>query len=306
MNGRVYDYNVGRFMSVDPFIHEGSQGINPYSYIMNNPLAGTDPTGYEPENEVEEPETFEFTAGDVESIHVNSEGQVTVNFNNGAESQSFQADSVSVGGNTVDIGNQSEIASNNPGASPSEALSAIGGAIADNWKGIVKGAVGAAADSNPVMGAASAFVGAEEATDAVIDASEGNYEGAIENAGLVLVSKLRVADKAVKFGQSDVAKTFSNGKFKGKTIGEVSEGLKNGSISPNDLPLDYIVRNGDRVTLNNRSLTALRRAGVNPTKLINRTGSKMHERALNRHLSGAEPSDVIRIRGAGKNASSIE
>ncbi len=50
MNGRVYDYNVGRFMSVDPFIHGlgGSQGINPYSYIMNNPLSGTDPSGYSP------------------------------------------------------------------------------------------------------------------------------------------------------------------------------------------------------------------------------------------------------------------
>ncbi|WP_181405178.1 toxin glutamine deamidase domain-containing protein [Aestuariibacter sp. GS-14] len=36
-------------MSVDPFVHGGSQGINPYSYIMNNPLAGTDPSGYEPE-----------------------------------------------------------------------------------------------------------------------------------------------------------------------------------------------------------------------------------------------------------------
>ncbi|WP_371196307.1 RHS repeat-associated core domain-containing protein, partial [Glaciecola sp. SC05] len=42
-------YNIGRFMSVDPFIHGGSQGINPYSYIMNNPLAGTDPTGYAPD-----------------------------------------------------------------------------------------------------------------------------------------------------------------------------------------------------------------------------------------------------------------
>ncbi|WP_342807718.1 hypothetical protein [Alteromonas sp. M12] len=35
-------------MSVDPFIQmpESSQSINPYSYIMNNPMAGTDPTGY--------------------------------------------------------------------------------------------------------------------------------------------------------------------------------------------------------------------------------------------------------------------
>ncbi|MBQ4811938.1 VCBS repeat-containing protein, partial [Pseudoalteromonas luteoviolacea] len=48
MNGRIYDYNLGRFLSVDPVIQspEDSQSINPYSYIMNNPLAGTDPTGY--------------------------------------------------------------------------------------------------------------------------------------------------------------------------------------------------------------------------------------------------------------------
>jgi hypothetical protein len=48
MNGRVYDYNLGRFLSVDPFIQDpgNSQSMNPYSYIMNNPLSGTDPTGY--------------------------------------------------------------------------------------------------------------------------------------------------------------------------------------------------------------------------------------------------------------------
>ena len=35
-------------MSVDPFIQNPSntQSINPYSYIMNNPMAGTDPSGY--------------------------------------------------------------------------------------------------------------------------------------------------------------------------------------------------------------------------------------------------------------------
>ncbi|NVK48485.1 MAG: hypothetical protein HWE09_01870 [Cyclobacteriaceae bacterium] len=48
MNGRAYDYNLGRFLSVDPFIQDpgNSQSMNPYSYIMNNPLAGTDPSGY--------------------------------------------------------------------------------------------------------------------------------------------------------------------------------------------------------------------------------------------------------------------
>lgn len=48
MNGRAYDYQLGRFLSVDPFIQfpANSQSLNPYSYILNNPMAGTDPTGY--------------------------------------------------------------------------------------------------------------------------------------------------------------------------------------------------------------------------------------------------------------------
>ena len=48
MNGRAYDPFLGRFLSVDPFIQAplNSQSLNPYSYIMNNPLSGTDPTGY--------------------------------------------------------------------------------------------------------------------------------------------------------------------------------------------------------------------------------------------------------------------
>ncbi len=48
MNGRAYDYNLGRFLSVDPIIQfpANSQSLNPYSYIMNNPLSGTDPSGF--------------------------------------------------------------------------------------------------------------------------------------------------------------------------------------------------------------------------------------------------------------------
>ena len=47
MNGRMYDFNNGRFLSVDPYIQGStSQAINPYSYIQNNPLSGVDPTGY--------------------------------------------------------------------------------------------------------------------------------------------------------------------------------------------------------------------------------------------------------------------
>ncbi len=49
MNGRAFDYHLGRFTGVDPFIQFplNSQSLNPYSYILNNPLSGTDPTGYQ-------------------------------------------------------------------------------------------------------------------------------------------------------------------------------------------------------------------------------------------------------------------
>jgi len=39
MNGRACDYNLGRFLSVDPIIQfpEDSHSLNPYSYLINNP-----------------------------------------------------------------------------------------------------------------------------------------------------------------------------------------------------------------------------------------------------------------------------
>ena len=47
MNGRVYDPNVGRFLSVDPVMGDltDTQSINPYAYVGNRPLSFTDPTG---------------------------------------------------------------------------------------------------------------------------------------------------------------------------------------------------------------------------------------------------------------------
>jgi RHS repeat-associated protein len=48
MNGRVYDPHLGRFLSADPIIQtlSESQALNPYTYVMNNPLTLIDPSGY--------------------------------------------------------------------------------------------------------------------------------------------------------------------------------------------------------------------------------------------------------------------
>lgn len=48
MNGRVYDPEIGRFLSADPFVQfpESTQGYNRYTYVGNNPLSYTDPSGF--------------------------------------------------------------------------------------------------------------------------------------------------------------------------------------------------------------------------------------------------------------------
>jgi len=47
MNGRMYDPVLGRFLSPDPFVQapDMSQNFNRYSYVLNNPLKYTDPSG---------------------------------------------------------------------------------------------------------------------------------------------------------------------------------------------------------------------------------------------------------------------
>jgi RHS repeat-associated protein len=48
MNGRVYDQDLGRFLSGDPTVQFAAnlQSYNRYSYVLNNPLSFTDPSGF--------------------------------------------------------------------------------------------------------------------------------------------------------------------------------------------------------------------------------------------------------------------
>ncbi|EJI86724.1 Rhs family protein [Alishewanella aestuarii B11] len=48
MGGRVYDPILGRFLQADPFVQQpnNTPNLNRYSYVLNNPLNATDPSGY--------------------------------------------------------------------------------------------------------------------------------------------------------------------------------------------------------------------------------------------------------------------
>jgi RHS repeat-associated protein len=129
MNGRVYDYNLGRFLSVDPLIQApgNSQSINPYSYIMNNPLSGTDPTGYASE-EIEKKVKVSTTGSRIKrTVTVkgtsNSSGgaTVTISGGNGAARSAVKGALTSkltgAGFNVADIGSEGSKA--NGGNAPS-------------------------------------------------------------------------------------------------------------------------------------------------------------------------------------------
>jgi hypothetical protein len=76
-------------MSVDPLIQSptSTQSVNPYSYIMNNPLAGTDPTGYAAE-EIEKKIKVSVTGSNIKqtvtaTAKSNGSGGVTITFSGG-------------------------------------------------------------------------------------------------------------------------------------------------------------------------------------------------------------------------------
>lgn len=48
MGGRIYDPALGRVLQADPFVQDptNTQSFNRYTYVFNNPLSYTDPSGY--------------------------------------------------------------------------------------------------------------------------------------------------------------------------------------------------------------------------------------------------------------------
>ncbi|KJZ05913.1 hypothetical protein TW85_25170, partial [Marinomonas sp. S3726] len=73
MNGRVYDPELGRFVSADPKVPDpfNSQAFNRYTYVYNNPLSFTDPDGFSPKSGDDSSSSdFGFGWGDLASFAV--------------------------------------------------------------------------------------------------------------------------------------------------------------------------------------------------------------------------------------------
>ena len=113
----------------------------------------------------------------------------------------------------------------------------------------------------------------------------------------------------VLFGQKSISANFStNGTMRGASINSVANQIASGTISANSLPIEYVVRNGTAIALNNRSLAALSIANTKPTVLINTTGNVVNEAKVTTRLGemGGVPSESISVRNTGQTVNIVK
>lgn len=135
-------------------------------------------------------------------------------------------------------------------------------------------------------------------------------------AGVLVKVKHLPAPNNIQLAQKGVRRIFttveegSTFKYAGKSIREVAEGLRANRISPDEIPIDFVVIKGQKYAVNNRFLTALRRAGFQPTVTRDVTRDKNVLRSVQNRLreieKGGFPSDATRIRGSDGVFSTLE
>jgi RHS repeat-associated protein len=283
---RHYASTLGRFMSPDPL--SGSPGNpqswNRYSYVLNNPLNATDPSGLCPDEN-----------GNDDGSPCPGDGGGSISFggfdpSNGAPLFDISASAfspyLSIYSSPGDLltdpltGQYAPV----PGG-PYEADGSILSLIANG--GYATPLTAAANVLNDPRTYVS-FYGAS-----ILGGALAVQGGLLEGAELLCASRGgqcpallgNLAEEEIQFAQQGISATFRNGPFAGRAIDDVAAGLRAGDISPNELPIQTITRGGIRYTLNNRSLMALREAGLKPTNVIDVTGNAGFEKLLTQRLA---------------------
>lgn len=77
------------------------------------------------------------------------------------------------------------------------------------------------------------------------------------------------------------------GAFAGKSVDDVADALRSGTLRPADVPIDFIVRDGNKLILNTRSAQALELAGIPRAQwnAVDRTGQELFENMLTGQLN---------------------
>lgn len=111
------------------------------------------------------------------------------------------------------------------------------------------------------------------------------------------------------FTQTTASATFGNGMLRGQAISDVARGLRAGTITPSELPINVLDRGQGLLGFETRSMLALRQANVplSDWTLIDQTGNEPFESILSERLAANGLTDAgtgtLRITGAGPWAS---
>ncbi|MEZ8208683.1 RHS repeat-associated core domain-containing protein [Vibrio bivalvicida] len=116
MNGRVYDQELGRFVSPDPIVQAPyvTNSFNRYSYVWNNPLKYTDPTGFyswgDFENDVKDTwdKVKDFFGGGSNNGKDKGKGKGIDTGNDGTTDKLIESDKVSEDPEIVDVKKEDE------------------------------------------------------------------------------------------------------------------------------------------------------------------------------------------------------
>jgi hypothetical protein len=93
---------------------------------------------------------------------------------------------------------------------------------------------------------------------------------------------------AARFAQKSYSEAFSKrGLFRGQTIDDVAGQLESGALSPDDVPINVVVRDGNTLITNTRSAQALTRAGIPRASwnVVDQTGNPLYENLVSGQLS---------------------
>lgn len=106
------------------------------------------------------------------------------------------------------------------------------------------------------------------------------------------------------YAQKTFGSMFSKGgAFAGRSVDDVAAALRSGAMKPSEVPIDFIVRDGNKLILNTRSAQALEAAGIPRSQwnAVNRTGQDMFENMLSGQLqrNGLTSEGIATVRRSG-------
>jgi RHS repeat-associated protein len=316
-NNRYYDAALYRFISPDLLADSTRPGtFNPYQYGLHNPTTNGDPTGLDPRP---------WNAPNFDAAGFNYEAY--------AARDGFGPDISLIQGGQPRSGlsGATPPSASIPPASPTaleQSLSTYAAACYPGWLAPCYAAAhilagGTLSEAREIYetpcdtgsGGIGCDIGGvyhDEVVDTLIafvvtaglsrGATAGGLLGstADDAAGAALAGTL---DDAA-FAQTTFREAFSRGGlFAGQSIDDVARAIRSGDLAPSDVPIQYVVRDGNTLILNTRSAQALARAGVPRSDWsgINMTGVPAAEARLSAQLSrnGLDSTGTLNPRSTG-------